>query len=163
MPLPEQVIEYESNWVADCSDEAETGSYTVLRIVCYICWCSTDRWSSLLLKRRRQYSQLTWDFVVACVLCDRIFHSTFVTRIWAAFQAFDLMQFFPLVMPGIFIGAWRTIPPSGVQGSRVWGQSSPEAETVCRDCLQNLTAEKIKIWKFCSMFHRGGLSDILGP
>ena len=39
-------------------------------------------------------------------------------------------------------------PPSGVQGrspGRGWGMKSPEGETVCRHCLQILTAETIKI------------------
>ena len=55
--------------------------------------------------------------------------------------------------------------PVGFRGDRgPGGRSLPEAEAVCRHCLQILTAETIKIWKFsqltswflASIFHRGG-------
>ena len=59
--------------------------------------------------------------------------------------------------------------PSGVQGqSPVRKSGDPEAETVCRHCLQILTAEMIKIFEFRTILHRfltillhGGLNDIL--
>ena len=84
--------------------------------------------------------------------------------------------------PGIFIGGggalahrvWRTeVPqwdsapnPSMGSGDR----SRPEAEAVCRHCLQILTAETIKIWTFRTIHRvildhyvlRGELSDISG-
>jgi len=44
---------------------------------------------------------------------------------------------------------WKSL--TGVQGKTlVWGlrTKSPKAETVCRHCLQILTAKTIKIWKF---------------
>jgi len=59
---------------------------------------------------------------------------------------------------------WGPFAPVGVLGD-----NPPKAEAVCRHCLQILTAEMIRIRKFCtihlltSMFYGGGgLSDILG-
>ena len=43
--------------------------------------------------------------------------------------------------------------PSWAGRSSSRGSRSPEAETVCRDCLHILTAEAIKFWKFRTIRH----------
>ena len=72
---------------------------------------------------------------------------------------------------------WRLVPAPGMfiwRGSgcspEIRGQSPPEAETLCRQCLQILTAETIIIWKFCTVHLlivdqsvlRWGLSGMFG-
>ena len=57
----------------------------------------------------------------------------------------------PLIVPGVFIceaiahQTWGSGVPSGDQGRSPSRRSGDESETVCRRCLQILTAEAIKI------------------
>ena len=52
---------------------------------------------------------------------------------------------------GIAQKVWGRKSPSGYGPIPSRGSGPPEAEAVCRHCFQILSAEMIKIWKFCSI------------